>query len=285
MIARPVLRYHGGKWRMAPWIIGHLPPHRVYVEPFAGACSVLLRKERSYSEVLNDLDDEVVNVFRVLRDPVLAPDLVRLLQLTPYARAEFFDCFRATPDPLERARRTMVRYWFGFGAGAARTVGSTGFRADGARAGTTPSHDWMGLPDCLAHVTGRLRGVLIDNEPALRCIARRDAPGTLFYVDPPYLPSTRSGVNGANGRTAVYIHELTEADHVELLRTLAGLAGMVILSGYDSDLYRDLLTTWRCIRRDVRGDGGCARVESLWLNPAAVAATSQLSILAGSTST
>ena len=85
----PEKRYHGGKWRLAPWIIEHFPPHRVYVEPFGGAASVLLRKPRSYAEVYNDRWSDVVNVFRVLRDPVRAAALKRLIALTPFARDEF----------------------------------------------------------------------------------------------------------------------------------------------------------------------------------------------------
>jgi DNA adenine methylase len=87
--ARPVLRAHGGKWRIAPWILGHLPAHRIYVEPYGGGASVLLRKERSYAEIYNDLDGEIVNFFRVLRDPEQAGRLLELLELTPFAREEF----------------------------------------------------------------------------------------------------------------------------------------------------------------------------------------------------
>ncbi len=102
---RPVLRWHGGKWRLAPAILPYFPAHRIYVEPFGGAGSMLLRKPRCYAEVYNDLDDEVVNLFRVLRDEGGAARLVGMLRLTPFARAEFMEANGATDDPVERARR------------------------------------------------------------------------------------------------------------------------------------------------------------------------------------
>src|SRR3990167_11343170 len=103
---RPVMRYHGGKWRLAPWVIEHFPEHRVYTEAFGGGASVLMRKPRSYAEVYNDLDGEIVNVFRVLRDPSQARELERLLRLTPFARSEFETSYITDGDPLEQARRT-----------------------------------------------------------------------------------------------------------------------------------------------------------------------------------
>src|SRR3954470_24963100 len=103
-LIRPALRYHGGKWKIAPWIISHFPPHRIYVEPFGGAASVLLRKHRAYAEVYNDLDDWAVNLFRLLGDEQSAERLRRLLELTPFARTEF-ECGRelgeASGDPIE----------------------------------------------------------------------------------------------------------------------------------------------------------------------------------------
>ena len=144
---RPALRYHGGKWKLAPKLIELFPPHRVYVEPFGGGASVLLRKERSYAEVYGDLDDEVVNVFRMLRDR--GPELLNLLRLTPFANAEFCDSFYPSGFPLEQARRTIVRSFMGFGSASvtqykhSTRIGkpTTGFRADSNRSGTTPAHD------------------------------------------------------------------------------------------------------------------------------------------------
>lgn len=265
---RPLLRYHGGKWRLAPWILAHMPPHRTYVEPFAGAGSVLFRKPRAYSEVLNDLDDAVVNLYRVLRDPVQSAELRRLVELTPYCRAEFAECFRPTDNQVERARRTLIRYWFGFGSGAARTPGGTGFRNNAKLSGSTPAHDWRNYPDHLANIIERLRGVTIDCEDAVTCIRRHDSEQSLFYVDPPYLPETRSSINGRNGRKAVYAHELDDAGHQRLLTTLADVKGMVLLSGYDSPMYRDALPSWRMAVKQARGDGAVARKECLWINPA-----------------
>ena len=106
-VTRPALRYHGGKWKLAPWLQLFFPAHRVYVEPFGGGASVLLRKPRSYGEVYNDLDAEVVNVFRMLRDR--GPELHNLLTLTPFARAEFKLAYETSADPLEQARRTIAR--------------------------------------------------------------------------------------------------------------------------------------------------------------------------------
>lgn len=104
---RSAVRYHGGKWRLADWIIGHFPAHRVYTEAYGGGASVLLRKPRSYGEIYNDLDGEIVNLFRVLRDS--GPELMHLLELTPFSRTEFLASYEPHPDPLEQARRTLVR--------------------------------------------------------------------------------------------------------------------------------------------------------------------------------
>lgn len=269
---RPVLRWHGGKWLLAPWIIAHFPRHRVYVEPFGGAASVLLRKPRAYAEVYNDLDDLAVNLFRVLRDPKSADVLRDRLALTPFARTEFEAAWEDAGDQVERARRLIVRSFMGFSCNAHSDLGkgakTTGFRANSNRSGTTPAHDWANFPDVLPSVVERLRGVIIERRPAIQVMSSHDGPDTLHYVDPPYLPETRNKKNRFDPKHQ-YRHELTIDDHVRLLEALRGLAGMVVLSGYPAPLYDQSLPGWERVERSARADGAGERTEVLWINPAA----------------
>lgn len=262
---RPVLRWHGGKWLLAPWIIENLPRHRVYVEPFGGAASVLVRKPRSYSEVYNDLDAEVVNLFRVLQAPEKGAELVRLLTLTPFAREEFDLSYERTDDPVERARRLVIRAFMGFGSNGHNMASRTGFRANSNRAGSTPATDWTNYPESLAQVITRFRGVTIESRPAMEVMEAHDGPETLHYVDPPYLPETRNPGHD-------YSHEMDEADHLALLEFLLGLKGMVVLSGYPAPLYDGLLAGWERKTKTALADGARKRTECLWINPAACAA-------------
>lgn len=259
--ARPVLRYHGGKWRLAPWIIGHFPQHRVYVEPFGGAGSVLLRKPRAYAEVYNDLDGELVNLFQVARDR--GPELKACLRLTPFARREFIDSYQPSGDCLEQARRTVVRSFLGFGSNSHNR--RTGFRNNSTRSYSTPAHDWANYPQALEQVIDRLRGVVIEDKDAALLIGQMDGDGTLFYVDPPYVSSTRDKGHD-------YRHEMTDAGHESLAQTLHRVKGCVVLSGYPNRLYARLFTGWQCIERRAFADGARRRTECLWLNPACSAA-------------
>lgn len=261
---RPVLRWHGGKWLLAPWIIAHFPEHRAYVEPFGGAASVLIRKPRSYAEVYNDLDGAVVNLFRVLRSGH-AGDLVESLRLTPFARTEFVQAYEPASDPVERARRLIIRSFMGFGSNGHNR--STGFRANSSRSGTAPAHDWANYPDCLTQVVERLRGVAIESKDAKAVMAQHDAPTALHYVDPPYMFEARADLSKD------YAHELTDADHAELLTFLRGLRGMVVLSGYPCALYDEVLADWTRVDRAALADGAKPRIEVLWINPAAASAT------------
>jgi len=111
---RALLRYFGGKWAIAPWVLSHLPPHRVYVEPFGGAASILLRKPRSKVEVHNDLDEEIVGIFRVVQDPKSCQTLMRLLRRTPYSRRVFETAFQGSLDPIIRVQRAIVRAYQSF---------------------------------------------------------------------------------------------------------------------------------------------------------------------------
>ncbi|TAL63688.1 MAG: DNA adenine methylase [Burkholderiaceae bacterium] len=266
-VTKPLLRYHGAKFRLAQWITSFFPPHMTYVEPFGGSAGVLLQKPRAYAEIYNDLDDDVVNLFRILRDPELARSLVAMLELTPYARTEFQLAYEASSDPLERARRTVIRAGMGFGSAGA-TKGSTGFRVDTRRRYGTAQKLWSVYPERLAPIVERLSGVMIENRPALDVIEQHDSTETLFYIDPPYVLGTRK-MQG--GQTGYYRFEMTDEDHVALLERLQTVHGMVVLSAYPHPMYDGLLSGWTRYTTTARiagGRGGALRTECAWLNPA-----------------
>lgn len=246
---------------LAPWIIQHFPPHRYYTESFGGAASCLLQKDRCYSEIYNDLDGELVNLFRIVRDQ--GKELIEQLKFTPFAREEFLLSYQPIADPMEKARRTVIRAFMGFGSNAHNR--KTGFRANSNRSGTTPAHDWRNYPYNLEFIIDRLRGVVIENRNALDIIKQHDDPQTLHYVDPPYLASVR-------GKGEDYAFEMNEEDHRKLAALLKTCKGMVIVSGYPSDLYdQDLYAEWFKVERRALADGARKRVEKLWLNNAAMA--------------
>lgn len=271
--SRPVLRWHGGKWRLAPWIISQFPPHGIYVEPYGGAGSVLIRKPRCFAEIYNDLDGDVVNLFRVLRSAVDAEKLNAALRLTPFAREEYEHSRKPVKDSIERARRLIVRSYMGYGSDASNPAVKTGFRANSNRSHTTPAHDWASYPDVLPSIVARLSGVVVECRPALQVMAQHDGPATLHYVDPPYMPETRSQ-KSRRGRLRyhAYVHEMNVSDHEALLDALCNLDGMVVVSGYLSPLYEERLAGWRRVERAAMADGARPRVEVLWSNPAAAAA-------------
>lgn len=262
---RPALRYHGGKFRLAPWLMQFFPPHGCYVEPFGGAAGVLLRKPRVYAEVYNDADGDIVNFFRVLRDPVLRADLIEACRLTPYARDEFDLAYEPTEDPLERARRTCVRAAMGFGSAGA-TKATTGFRTDTRRKYGTAQHNWADYPAAMGAIGERFTGVLIENRDAIDVIQSHDSPDTLLFVDPPYVHETRHMRNKGG-----YRHELDDAGHERLLDVVKAVDGMVVLSGYDTPLYTAALAGWQRHTTEARISGGrgtSLRTEVAWLNPA-----------------
>ncbi len=221
---------------------------------------MLLAKPRAFTEVYNDLDDEIVTVFRVARDH--GAELVRALELTPFAREEFLLGYEPTSDPVECARRTIVRAFMGFGSDGVHSSHVTGFRGRSERSGTTPAHDWRNYPDALRVIVDRLRGVVIEHKPALWVIEKYDGPDSLHYVDPPYVHSTRKRVDAARG----YRCEMTDEDHRELAGKLKQVRGAVVLSGYGCALYDELYAGWdRIERTGPLADGARERTEVLWM--------------------
>jgi DNA adenine methylase len=264
-VSGPVLRYPGAKWRLASWIVGHLPPHEVYVEPFLGSGAVFFSKPPSTSEVLNDLDGDVVNLFRVIRER--AEELAAAVEMTPWSREEF-EAARERGregDPLERARLFLVACWQSHGQRLQRS----GWRHDGARrdtAGgsghTSVTRQWRGLPARILAVVDRLRDAQIENRPAVDILRRYADRQVLVYADPPYVAETRSDAQ-------IYRCEMKREDHEELLAALLAHPGPVVLSGYDSPLYAEQLSTWRRVALSAVAEHGQKRVEVLWLNAAA----------------
>lgn len=258
------MRYHGAKFRLAEWVMSLFPQHECYVEPFGGAAGVLMQKPRVYAEVYNDLDGEIVNVFRVLRDPVLCERLIELCALTPFSRDEFVLAYEPHADQVEQARRTLFRSQAGFGTGAA-SGNTSGFRNDAKRAYSLCSHIWARFPEQIATFTERLQGVIIENRPAVDVIAKNDGEQTLFFVDPPYLMDTRNRHGGK-----VYRHEMTDQEHFQMLQVLLDVKGYVVITGYDHPLYREHLKDWELHTKSARissGRGTASRIEHAWLNP------------------
>lgn len=273
---RPVLRWHGGKWKLAPFIIQNLPAHRLYVEAFGGAASVLLRKPRSYAEVYNDLDRQVVNLFNVLRSN-RAEELIQSLRLTPFARAEFEDAYEVADDPVEEARRLVVRSFMGFGSDGFNRNTRTGFRSASNRTGTTPAHDWVNYPESLRLIVSRVQGVVIECRPAREICVQHDGDDTLFYLDPPYMPETRSDKSRKSGAAYhAYTHDMTTEDHAIFLDWAQGLSGAVVISGYPTVLYDQALDGWHRVTCDALADGAKKRTEVLWINPKASARMDRL---------
>jgi DNA adenine methylase len=255
--SRPLLRYPGSKFRLADWIISHFPEHKVYVEPFGGTAAVLLAKKPSKVEVYNDLDAEIVNVFKVMRDPELAEELKKIIYLTPYARDEHVTLFETTGDPVEDARRFIVRSTMNIAKGPYRKSGFDTRINDDFYISRLNFH--LDYPEVIDVFVKRLRGVVIENRHYSRIINQFDQPEALFYCDPEYIETN-----------AIYNPDFSIDDHVKLCDLLLEAQGMAVVSGYESDLYRQKFETsgWTKKQAKAYADGGHRRTECLWLNPA-----------------
>ena len=255
---KPPFAYYGGKTTLAPQIAALLPKHEHYVEPFAGSLAVLLAKTPSRAETVNDLDSDLVNFWRVLRDH--GDELRRVADLTPHSRAEYEAARGELPDDeVERARLTWVRLT----QGRSHSMKPTGWwcRKNVATAGNSPTDYLVGYRARLAAVTDRLSGVSLESRDALDVIRDYGSePTVCLYVDPPYLGSTRA----ANYR----VEMLADDAHRTFADALNECKASVVLSGYDSPLYAELFDGWH--RMDLAApttlSGDTDRVEVLWSN-------------------
>lgn len=254
----PALRYFGGKWSMADWIISHFPPHERYIEPCGGGASVLINKTPVNLEIYNDIDGNVVNFFRVLRDR--PEELAQAVYLTPYAKEEFKACKSlAGADDLERARRFFTVLW----QGRSGVFNNTGWRRETKVLDyTTFNSVFTSQYENLLKIAARLRAVQIDNIPAEQCIADYDHPTALIYFDPPYVLSTRTDHR--------YTHDVDDSFHIKTAGLLLQCKSDVVVSGYPSPLYTELYEAngWHTVdKENVQTVGNIKAVERLWIKP------------------
>ncbi|KMV15910.1 hypothetical protein ACT17_22670 [Mycolicibacterium conceptionense] len=249
-----LLRYPGAKWTLAPRIVAEFGPHAHYVEPYFGSGAVFFTKPPSLHEVLNDIDGEVVNFWRVLREHT--EDLCWAIETTPWSRAEYEASTAPADDPIESARRFAVRTWQAHAAVRSKVTGWRNRGPAQARAGM--SQRWRKVPEQLRAVADRLTDAEIESRDALEVIERFNGADVLLYVDPPYLRQTRTA--------KLYAHETDDAHHVELLELLRRHRGPAVVSGYASELYDDTLGDWeRVVVRAPKVEKGAARDEVLWV--------------------
>jgi DNA adenine methylase len=257
-----ILQYPGKKNSIAKWIISHFPPDyqsMTYLEPFFGSGSIFFRKERSAVETINDIDNEISNLFMQIRDK---PDeLMLLLMNTPWSREEYDLSFEKTDSPLEKARRCIVRFWFTVGANV-RVKNGMRFEIKRNTGGIGYFH--LKLPEVISLASERLKHskngiVQIENRNVFELIPIYDRENVLMYLDPPYLLETRKNKK-------IYKHEFEHGEHEELLKLITNSKAKIIISGYENDLYKQYLSGWRIEKTTNNDQAGNRKTECIWLN-------------------
>lgn len=254
---KAIMKYPGSKWAIADWIISFFPEHHSYLEPFFGSGAVFFRKPRSNIETINDLDGNVINLFTwIKKDP---EKLAHEIYWTPYARQIYEGSYAAVPEgSLHQAVNFYIRLQMGRGF---RTNGEkTGWKNDiQGRERAYAAGDWCSLPERIMEAAERLRGVQIENRPAVEVMKRFNHKKVLVYLDPPYMPGTRHGKQ--------YRHEMyDEESHIELLDAAVEHKGPVLISGYETDLYNDMLKGWHREEIFCYTQSRSRKREILWMN-------------------
>ena len=258
-----VLKYPGSKWRIVDKLVELIPPHHTYLEPYLGSGAVFFRKAPSDIETINDLDWDVVNLFQCIRED--SEKLSRLIMTTPYSRQMYDDAFKSDPimevlsegNRFLKACQFLVRCWQGHG-----------FRSNGYKVGWKNDvqgrermyalWNWYRLPEWVIEITERLRRVQIECSPALELIVRYDYENVFMYLDPPYLLGTRGGKQ--------YKHEMSDEEHEEMLQKAIGSKAKIMISGYASEMYDDMLAGWRRKEFQSHAEMGSKRTEVVWMN-------------------
>lgn len=259
---KPILRWPGAKWRIAQWIINHFPEHGTYLEPFFGSGAVFFTKPPSQTETINDVDNNIVNLFRVCRDNPL--ELARKIEVTPYSKSEYMFCRKhyndCDCDEVEKARRYLTAVWQGFGG---KTYQETSWAHDRTNSVFRPKY-FAEVPERILAVISRLKRAQIENNDAIELIDMYNKKNCLIYADPPYLKETRTNLH--------YEHEFSTIEqHKKLLDVLLHHKGYVVLSSYTNKLYDETLVLengWDKQSIRVQTNGGNSSTECIYLNPA-----------------
>lgn len=258
-----VFRYPGSKWSLAEWIISHFPEgyeKMVYVEPFIGSGAVFFNKNPGAVETINDLDSDIVNLFYVLRE--YPEELIRVLSLTPYSREEYDKSFELCDDPVEKARRYMVKTTQAIGA---KPGGSKcGWRNHKQSKVGGTACKWGNITTNVWAAAERLKGdtthlVQIEHTDALVLIERYNNSETLMYLEPPYMQASRKNAD-------YYRHEMSDDEHNRMLDIVLASKAKIILSGYESPLYSERLKDWRCFHTQSQTTSAEMADEFIWLN-------------------
>lgn len=253
-----VLKWPGAKWSIAQEIVSLMPNHKIYLEPYFGSGAVFFNKKTCNTEILNDLDNEVYNLFKCIRD--FPEEMAQLVFYTPYSRKEYKESYDRFGTDIEKARQFLVRSNM---ARAGMQYYSSSWRHAGPSLGGKSYQrvvgDWNKLPESIIRASRRLKDAEIESIDALELIKKYNHKDCLIYADPPYLLSTR--------KQRYYNVEMTEEkEHMALLEVLKNHNGPVILSGYDSKLYKDMLSDWDFIEIECKAEQGKKRAEVIWTN-------------------
>ncbi|MCP9290030.1 DNA adenine methylase [Gracilimonas sediminicola] len=254
-IETPLMRYPGAKFRLRKWHYGFFPPHKVYTEGFAGTASLLFYKKPSITEVINDTNYDVVNLFRVLRDKSKSKELKRLIKYTPYSREEYELCWEPAEDEIEKARRFILRVSMGQRGKLTKSGFDTRVNTDNYSGRVNYLSKLHESIDLFAE---RLKTVIIEHKCGIEIIDQFDREEALHFVDPEYL-NVKKG----------YPDSFTIDDHKRLADVLNQCKGMIILCGYPSKEYKEWYEDngWQKHTAKAYADGGFKRVETVWLNP------------------
>ena len=251
---KAVLKYPGAKNRLAPWICNYVPLHRNYVEPFFGSGAVVFNKEPAYLEIINDIDGDIVNYFRIIRER--GDELIKKIRLTPYSREEYnAQYLSCETNELERARRFAIKCWMGFGCGNRY---KNGYRRGIGETSPNPAKAWNELPNTILKATERLKNAQIESVDAIKLISEMKGNSTFIYCDPPYLMETR--------KRYLYNYEMDDIEHEKLLDVVTKSDCKIMISGYDNDLYNEILYKWNKVQKRTCAECGVTRIETLWMN-------------------